>query len=155
MNPAEQNPRTRVNYADFQRSIDKLLGKYGLDHSISILNSFTSNSQIAPTASQKLKLVREYIMAITIEEFDLEPAQFLTSDIREYREARSVCYHVLNIVPELSHGKIAEAFNRKRGHVFYFIHECKNRLELPHVYRGFFARHRAVLERTSQFISKL
>ena len=145
----------KLNYADLQQSVDELVGKFGLEKSVEIINSFSRNSRIGRSEIRKLKLIKDYIIAETILIFDLDEKNFFNSEIREYREARMACYHLLNKYTENSHSKIAETFGKKRGSALYFIHKCNNILSIPQFYPSFIEKYRGLESSTIHFISKL
>ena len=156
MNTLTNNENHRkLNYADLQKSVDELVGKFGLEKSVEIINSFSRNSEIGRKEIRKLKLVKDYIIAETILIFDLDEKKFFASEIREYREARMACYHLLNKYTENSHSKIAETFGKKRGSALYFIHKCNSILSIPQFYPSFVEHYKSLESSTIHFISKL
>ncbi len=145
----------KLNYADLQNCVDELVGKFGLEKSVEIINSFSNNTRIGRKEIRKLKLIKDYIIAETILIFDLDEKKFFNSEIREYREARMACYHLLSKYTENSHSKIAETFDKKRGSALYFIHKCNSILSIPQFHRAFKEKYDGLESSTIHFISKL
>ena len=144
-----------VTYTDLQRSVDELVGRFGLAKSVEIINSFSKNTRIGKRAAHKLKLIKDYIFAEAILVFDLQEQHFFTSEFREYREARMACYHLLDKYTKNSHATIAEAFGKKRGSAFYYIHKCDEILSIPQYYRAFTDKYKLLESSTIDFIAKL
>jgi hypothetical protein len=152
---SNHNDHLNLNYTDLQNCVDALVGKFGLEKSVEIINSFSNNTKIGRKEVRKLKLIKDYIIAETILIFDLDEQNFFQSEVTEYREARMACYHLLNKYTENSHSKIAQTFGKKRGSAFYFIHKCNEILSMPQFYRSFIEKYRGLESSTIHFISKL
>ena len=116
------NDHTKPNYTDLQKSVDQLVGRFGLETSVEIINSFSENTRIGGKASRKLKLIKDYIISEAISIFDLDERKFFASRVTEYREARMACYYLLDKYTKNSHARIAEVFGRKRGSAYHYIH---------------------------------
>ncbi len=148
------NPR-KPDYTDLQERVDALVGKFGLEKAVEIIDSFSKNANSSQKHHRKLKLIKDYIIAETIIVFDLDENEFFTSELIDYREARMACYHLLDKYTQNSHAKIAAIFGKKRNSALYFIHKCKNILSIAHCYPNFTEKYKAVENSTIHFITNL
>jgi len=155
-NPSQITEHTiQFTYTDLQKNVDELVGRYGLQKAVTILANFSSNTKIKVSNPQKLRLITDYIVAKCITIFDIEEEQLNNSTIREYREARMACYHVLSKYTDMSYARIAERFGWKYHNVFYFYHKCEEILSLPTYYKNFVTMYKALELSAINFISNL
>lgn len=148
-------PHNPVSYADLQQSVDELLGRHGLEKTVEILRHFSQEVRMPVNRNHKLRLIKEYIIAQCIEVFDLEETKFNRSTVREYREARMACYHLLKKFTGASYSLIAEQFGWRLHTVYYFCQKCDEILSIPQFYKPFTDRYRSLEDSTIQFISSL
>ena len=88
-----------IPVTDFQRlqqSLERVVNKIGVQRTTELLESFDNNSSTTSNELGKVKLITTYVISQSILLFDLDESQFYTSDIREYREARMACYHIIH-----------------------------------------------------------
>ncbi len=145
----------QYTYTDLQHSVDELVGKYGLEKAVQMLKIFSQNTQIKVTNPRRLKLITDYVVAECAEIFDVNEQQLSSSTIREYREARMACYHLLSKYTGSSYARIGQRFGWEYHNVFYFYHKCEEILSLPGYYKNFIKMYNALEASTINFISKL
>ena len=63
---------TIQNYNSLQKSIDKVVGKIGLNKTIHLLESFINNTYIKHTQQEKVRMVSQYLIGLAIKEFELK-----------------------------------------------------------------------------------
>ncbi|PHN08689.1 hypothetical protein [Flavilitoribacter nigricans] len=146
---------TISNYLTLQKNLDEVIGKIGLCRTIELVKSFIDNSSIGVNETEKFKLIATYIIAQTIRSFDLKEDDFYTSKIREYRDARMACFHLLKRYTDCSYAKIGEAFEQKKRNILYFCQKCDEMLSIPDFYPVFTSRYKRVEDQVLLFISKL
>lgn len=156
MNPAEAiNDNQAPDYKDLQRTIDVVIGKIGLQNTIFLLTNFINATSIPVHQTQRLQMVSQYLITECIQLFELNDKTFFTSGIREYREARMACYHLLKKYTGASYSKIAEDFGLTKRNVLYNYRKCDERLSVPYYYPSFLEKYDALEKRIIHFISKL
>lgn len=155
MNTPSQPIKQPVSYSDLQHSVDALVGRFGLETTVEIINHFSRSTRIGGKKMRRLKLLRDFIISETIAIFDLDEQQFFTSEVTEYRSGRMVCYHLLDKYTHTSHARIAEVFGKKRGSAWYFINKCNEILTIPQYYPGFVQKYKAVESSTIHFMTTL
>lgn len=144
-----------MNYENLQQSIDKVIGKLGLQRTIALLDSFVGKMSIKPDETEKVKLITGYLVSTAIKCYDLNEQEFYSSKIREYREARMICYHLLRKYLEYSYPKIAKAFKQKERIVMHFYHRAEEFLSVPQFYKPFVQKYTAIENQLIEFIGKL
>ena len=143
-------------YLDLQKEMDKLIGRLGLYESVRILKNLSSNTQIKAKETDKLKLIQVYLIAQSIDIFNLYEDFFYTSTIREYRVARRSCYSLMRKYTDCSDAKIAEDFKQSSHRmVIYHRQKCQEMLSIPNSYKNTVAKHELLEQRLIDFISKL
>ncbi|GAA0892606.1 hypothetical protein GCM10009122_22850 [Fulvivirga kasyanovii] len=143
------------SYMLLQKSLDKVLGKIGVDNTIELLESFIDNSSMETHDMEKTTLITQYIITCSIAVFNLDREQFYSSTVREYREARMVTYYLLRKYTEGSFRKIGELFNQKKRNIIYFCRKCADMLSIPQYNETFNERYITIEKQTIAFISKL
>lgn len=149
-----KNRHKSLNYSDLQKSIDNLIGKFGLEQTIYIIETFSDNTG-GNIEMRKLELIRDYIIGECIQIFNVNKKLFFKSECQKHREARMACYHLLDQYTQSSHSEIAKLLGRKRGSAIYFIQKCKERLSMPDNYRVFITKYKALEGNIICFIAKL
>lgn len=147
--------KTNYNYHDLQEHIDKLLGKFGLQKTVEVINSLASNTQLTASEEEKSKLLLVFIISQSIEVFDLKEENFYSSTVQEYREARMCCYYLLKKYTDCSYAKIGESFNQSKRAVLYNYHKCDEILSIPQFYKAFVEKYKSLENNTINFIAKL
>lgn len=159
MEPLNSKPQTlrsaNLNYSTLQENLDEVIGKIGLCRTIELVKSFINNCSIDVNETEKFKLIAAYIISQTIDVFDLNEKEFYTSRIREYREARMACFHLLKQYTDCSYAKIGEPFQQKKRNIIYFCQKCNDMLSIPEFFEVFVNRYKTLENRIMLFISKL
>jgi len=145
----------RLSYEDLQQHIDHLVGKLGLQTTISLLAGLSGASQDILPALGWIKLLTVFLIAKSTEVFSLKQEEFFSSKAHQYREARMSCYYLLKRHSNRSYQKIGDDFKTTKRSVFYNYHKCQEFLSLPDSYRGFNLRFKLLEEKTIHFISKI
>lgn len=147
--------KTSCNYQDLQCSIDALIGKFGLEKTINIVDTLKNNTQLSAKDNHKEKLLLVYVVSRSIEVFNLEEANFYTSPINEYREARMACYFLVKKYTENSFGIIGEHFKQSKRAVMYHYHKCDEILSIPQYYKSFVSQFKVLEDGVINFLAKL
>ena len=146
---------TKPNYTDLQKCVDELVGKYGLEKTVELIQLFSDNTKISVNDDYRLKLIINFIISECLEEFNLEADQFQSSTIRDYREGRMACYHLLKKYTDSSYSRIAEHFNWPVHTIYYFCQKCTEMLNFTEFYEPFNNKYKSLERRTTAFIAKL
>ncbi|MCB0374789.1 MAG: hypothetical protein KDD04_02610 [Sinomicrobium sp.] len=149
------NEHKRPGYAALQEGVDNLVLEFGLPQAIRMIDGLYRNTTIIHKAARRYELIKDYIIGEAVLIFDLDEKDLFKNNIRECREARMACYHILSKYVKDSHSGIASAFGRKRSSVLYFIHKCNEILSLPENYKGFLEKYKALESATIRFITNL
>lgn len=147
--------KTAYDYHDLQQSIDSLIGKFGLQKTIEVIDSLTNNTELTTQDKEKVKLLLVFIISQSIEVFDLKEENFYTSTVQEYREARMCCYFLLKKYTDSSYAKIGEGFNQSKRAILYNYHKCDEILSIPQFYKPFVEKFKILENNTINFIAKL
>lgn len=153
MNESQHIPGFYVK--ELHTVLESVVGKIGMRKTVELLKSFESNSSIDLEAKKRVKLIQDFIITNCITIFNLDEQQFYTSEIREYREARMACFHVLHRYTDCSYAMIGELFGRKKRTVLYFCQKCRELLSVPGFYRGFVDKYKQLDQCALEFIGKL
>ena len=151
---AINNTYKKPDYNDLQKSIDKLIGKFGLEQTLYIIETFSDNTGRHKDI-HKRRLIEDYIIGEAIQIFNLDKSRFFKSERQKYREARMACYHLLDKYTGSTHREIAKALGRKRGSAIYFIQKCSEILSIPNGHHAFVAKYKALDSNIIGFFSKL
>ena len=143
------------DYHDLQDSIDNLIGKFGLPKTIEIIDSLTNNTALTTKDKEKTKLLLIFVIAQSIEVFDLKEESFYSSPVQEYREARMSCYYLLKKYTDSSYAKIGENFKQSKRAILYNYHKCDEILSIPQFYKSFVEKFKILENNTINFIAKL
>jgi len=146
---------TATNYSTLQEKLDVVIGRIGLCRTIQLIGSFIDNSSISVDETEKFKLITRYIIAQSIEVFDLRSDEFYTNKIQEYRDARMACFRLLRAYTNCSYAKIGEEFDQKKRNIIYYCQKCEDTLSVPSFYPVFVGRFKQLEQRVIQFIAKL
>lgn len=147
--------KTTYNYHDLQCSIDTLIGKFGLQKTIEVIESLSNNTKLSVRDQEKSKLLQVFIISQSIKVFHLKEAQFYTSSVQEYREARMSCYYLIKKYTDSSYAKIGENFNQSKRAILYNYHKCDEILSIPQYYKDFVEKFKSLENNTINFIAKL
>ncbi|WP_346881285.1 hypothetical protein [uncultured Algibacter sp.] len=147
--------KTVHDYHDLQDSIDNLIGKFGLPKTIEVIDSLTNNTALTTKDKEKTKLLLIFVIAQSIEVFDLKEESFYSSPVQEYREARMSCYYLLKKYTDSSYAKIGENFKQSKRAILYNYHKCDEILSIPQFYKSFVEKFKILENNTINFIAKL
>lgn len=137
------------------RNVNGLVQTFGVKGSNLILYTLIKNVKIPVADDHRLKLITDYIISQCISLFDLDATQFNSCTIREYREARMACYHLLKKYTGSSYARIGQRFGWKFHTIFYFCQKCDEILSLPQFYKSFTDKYNSLEGSTINFISQL
>ncbi len=149
------NPTSTLTYPDLQNTLDKVVGKIGLSSTVLLLDNVVDNSGIAASHIEKMKLITAYITSRCQVVFDLEDLHFFDSPLRDYRDGRMACYHLVKKYTDGSYTRIAEQFAQKKRNVMYYCQKCEQILTIPQHHRVLAEKYRALEKETLEFITIL
>ena len=147
-----------ITYTDLQKIVDEMVGKHGLQDTVTILQVFAHNSKLnVSEKGYKLKKITDHVIEQSILLFDLKKTPFYTSTIPEYRQARMACFHILKEYTGSSYAKIGEHFNRSLDSIYYYYHECQQILDSRHLnlHKDFVDKYSHLQKSTINFIAEL
>lgn len=138
-----------------QQVVNDLVHQVGLPQAVQLLEGLCDQTTFSVNAMEKTRCIYGFIMARSIQVFDLEEPKFLTSEVAEYRQARMACYHLIKRYANISYTRIGELFGRNKRSVMYFHQKAEELLSVPKFYRGFTERHGILEKATLTFMAKL
>lgn len=143
------------DYAQLQETIDRVIGKIGHKLTKQLLDGFLDQTTIAKDNRETVKLVSQYLVSLAINVFELQQDHFYTSTVRQYRDARSCCFHLLRKYTEDSFSKIGLFFDCDRRAVMYGFQSVENRLSMPQGNHTFHANYKMMESKLLQFLGKI
>jgi len=143
------------DYNKLQDSLDKVIGKIGLQRTILLLDGFIHNTRITQTEREKIKMVTQYVVNISIQVFDLREDIFLISNIREYRDARMCCIHLLRKYTDDSFAKIGLAFQCGDRIAAYGYAAAEDRLSMPKGNIKFVSNYTVIESKLIDFVGRI
>lgn len=146
---------TANNYNQLQDSIDKVIGKIGLRRTKYLLDSFIDNTTVNQGEREKIKMVTQYLVSLTAKVFELKEELFFVSTVREYRDARMCCFHLLRKYTEDTYPKIGLNFNCSARIVMYGCFAVEDRLAVPKGNAKFVGNYTLLESRLIDFIGKI
>jgi chromosomal replication initiation ATPase DnaA len=146
---------TTLDYNTLQTSIDKVIGKIGLSKTIHLLDSFVTNTSIQPSEHDKIKVITQYLVSMAIKVFDLNEELFYVSNVREYKDARRCCFHLLRRYTGDTFPKIGIAFQCSERTVAYGYGKAAEYLAVPKGNTKFVSKYMKVESVLVEFIGKL
>jgi hypothetical protein len=142
-------------YTQLQSSIDEVVGKIGLNRTITLLNSFINNTTVSQSEGEKIKMITQYLVSVAIKVFDLRDDIFYISAVREYRDARMCCFHLLRKYTEDTYPKIGLNFKCSARIVMYGCTMVEDRLVVPKGNGKFVANYSLLESRLIEFVGKI
>jgi len=143
------------DYSKLQTSVDRVIGKIGLEKTVFLLDSFIDNVAVCPGNNTKIKLLANYLVGTACEVFALDQAKFSQSQTREYRDARMCCFHLLRKYTQEQYSRIGEEFHTKERIAMYGSNVTAARLDYPKGHPVFTKNYNAMESRFIIFLSKL
>lgn len=147
--------QSAATYVQLQDRIDEVIGKIGLDRTIYLLNSFINNTAISQKEGEKIKMITHYLASVAIQVFDLRDDIFYISAVREYRDARMCCFHLLRKYTEDTYPKIGLNFHCSARIVMYGCITVEDRLAVPKGNGKFVANYTLLESKLIDFIGKI
>lgn len=146
---------TTNDYTLLQASIDKVIGKIGLQRTIALLNSFITNTSTAKNEQEKIKMVTGYLVNTAIRVYELSDDHFYTSNVRGYRDARMCCFHLLRKYTDDTYSKIGLSLRCSERSVIYGCNISEERLSMPKGNAAFVAKYNLLESKLIEFIGKI
>ena len=143
------------NYLELQQTIDKVIGKIGLENTKTLLDGFINNTEIKQTERDKIAMISHYLVSSAVKVFELKEELFYTSRVREYRDARMCCFHLLRQYTQDSFPKIGLFFNQKARIVMYGFFVLEDHLAMPKGNSKLVAKYRLLQSLLVEFIGKI
>ncbi|MEO9870376.1 MAG: hypothetical protein ABJQ69_03675 [Ekhidna sp.] len=147
--------QTHLNYMDLQISIDKVVGKIGLNKTIHLLEGFIDNSTMKVGGTSRAKVIAAYFISKSVEVFELNEKKFYSSREPKYSEARMACFHLVKKHTKYSYTNIGDAVGLKKRTILYYHNKCKDILSIAHFYQPFMEKYDLLENYAIDFISKL
>jgi hypothetical protein len=142
-------------YTELQISIDKVIGKIGMERTIYLLDSFIQNTTITQNEQEKIKMISQYLITLAIRIYELQETVFFTSSVTEYRDARYCCFHLLRKYTKDSYPKIGLMFYSSSRIVMYGCSITDERLSVPKVHSKFTHHYNLLESKLIEFIAKI
>lgn len=142
-------------YGHLQQSIDKVIGKIGLQRTIDLLESFLNGITVKKKETEKLKLIFAYLVSTAAECYDLTEEQIFKDSTQEAKDARMICYHLLHKYAHLSYSKIGEKFSQPKRTVMYYTLKAEEYLSIPASYKELMQKYDAIEKELVEFIGKI
>ena len=142
-------------YSQLQISIDKVIGKIGVERTRYLLDSFIKNTTITQNEGEKIKMITQYLVSVAIKIFDLQETVFFISPVTEYRDARYCCFHLLRKYTEDSYPKIGLNFHCSSRIVMYGCSTSDERLNFPKAHAKFVNNYTLLESKLIEFIGKI
>ena len=150
------NTETSPNsYNKLQSSIDKVIGKIGLQRTIYLIDSFICNTTVTQNEQEKIKMITQYLVSLAVKVFELESELFYISNVREYRDARMCCFHLLRKYTDDTYSKIGLSFSCSERIVMYGYSKSEERLSIPKGNAKFVANYTLLESKLIGFIGKI
>jgi chromosomal replication initiation ATPase DnaA len=143
------------DYTQLQETIDKVIGKIGHKLTKQLLDGFLDHTTVAKDNPETVKRVSQYLVSLAINVFELHQEHFYTSTVRQYRDARTCCFHLLRKYTEDSFSKIGLFFGCDKRTVMYGFQTAENRLSMPQGNPTFHANYKAMESKLLQFLGKI
>jgi len=147
--------KNTTTYITLQQSMDRVVEKLGILKTISLLDSFIGKTTIGQGEHKKNKIISQYLIDAAIKEFDLQEELFYVSHVREYRDARMCCFHLLRKYTQDTLPKIGLTFQCSERSVEYGCTKVSERLSLPQGYTKFVSTYKTIEIRLLEFIGKI
>jgi hypothetical protein len=144
-----------LTYRDLQDVMDKVLSRFGLNKTIIVLQQLLDTKGIQSSQGDRVRMITYYVVSRCLVVFHLREDDFFSSRLKEYREGRMACYHILRKYTEGSYGRMAEQFGQSQRIILYFCHKCDDMLAIPQFNRTFIQRYNLLESDTLNFIAKL
>lgn len=142
-------------YANLQQSIDKVIGKIGLQRTIDLLESFLKGITVQKKETEKLKLIFAYLVASAAKCYDLTEDQLFNETSQEAKDARMICYHLLHKYGHFSYQKIGDKFKQPKRTVMYYSLKAGEYLTIPGSYKELMQKYTAIENELIEFIGKM
>ena len=133
--------------------------KIGFEPMIYAMASFYTKLGDAPGSRYQQRVISEFLIDKLVEVYELEERNFFESNIREYRQAKWIFFHLLRKYTELSREKIARQFKHFAVTERKVRSACKRCHDILNtsfdIERGFNQRYDLVEKALIRFISDL
>lgn len=138
---------------DTLQLLSKEHGLPGLDK---MLENLKRNTTVSLENIEDVTIIKDFIAAQAIAVFHLDIGEFYTNETTDYREARMICYNLLDVYTKCSHDQIGRIFNgRSKQSIQRYCQRCKEvYLSLPQFYKGFCYKYELIEAITIQFLGK-
>lgn len=147
--------KSQKNYNLIQEKLDRIIGMLGSQRTLHLLESFINKTTLSVDEPYKIKLITDFVMELAVKGFDLKAEHFLTSGVREYRDARMCCFHLLRKYTGTTFSKIGLAFQRSERIVTYGFEVIESRLAFEKGNAAFNRHYRQLESTLIEFIGKL
>ena len=146
---------TVLTYKDLQYKIDEAIGRYGLNGTIDLLEVMMDEAKEQTGLDGRIELLTEFLVVNCVLVYSLDKYSFFTSQIREYRDARMICFSLLKKYSGCSASFIAQNLGVTKRTVNYNDSNCRDRLTVPASYREFVNNYEIIERRTISFLTQI
>lgn len=144
-----------VNYQDLQRTIDRCIGKFGIAHTMLILNSAVNGKSKLQNWIPTDKLLIQFIKQHCCSAFNVDYEDFGKSASLRHRDCKYIAVHLARKHLEMTYGPLVKCFGLTKHQVVYACLTCDERLEAPYTYTAFNRSYNDIEHQLLNFISQL
>lgn len=142
-------------YSDLQQSIDKLIGKFGMQKAINIIRQLSGTIIVRKNKTQRLKLITVFVISEAFKIFEVEHKEVNGKITKEYKDARMASYHLISQYTRLTYNEMGKHFDQGKFGAYYHIKNCKEILSVPQFNKPFVGRYETLEENLIQFIAQI
>jgi len=146
---------TDPSYQALMTYLHACIRQLGIKKTTSLLDAFLNHKHRTIGRPQLQKMVGQFLISECIRQFELREWDFFSSKIKEYREARMICFHLLKVHTKMSYPKMAEDFGMVKRNVMYAATKCSEKLSIAMYYPAFAKKYESIEKEVILFISKL
>lgn len=147
--------KTRKEYAELQKRVGNLVGKFGMQKAINIIGQLSGTVIVRKNKTQQLKLITVFVISEAFKIFEVEHKEVNGKITREYKDARMASYHLISQYTRLTYNEIGKYFDQGKFGAYYHIKNCKEILSVPQFNKPFVGRYEALEENLIQFIAQI
>jgi len=143
------------DYKTLQKILDSVIGQIGLEQTIILLQNFIDNTSIQIDEAEKGKLITYLIKYNAIKVFGLIDQEFHTSNLKEYKDARMACHHILKKFTNWSYAMVGQAFSKGERNTRYYCEKVEEYLSLPDFYKDFIDKYTILETKFIEYLGKI
>lgn len=131
------------SYSTIENLIAQAIGTLGVENTILVLEKILSQTDHTKSDRPKPSMVSlaNFLTSEAIIVFELQKLDFIYNDLKEGREARKACFHLIHKLTGASYALIGRTFGLSRRLIQYHCSSVEDMLSLPKANRDFVAKH--------------